>query len=159
MPEHAPPATWLAGYIPDLPTPFDEADRIDMTAFAKLCERQIQSGVSAIVVGETAGEASTLTLAEHDSIVRAAVENVVHEAIISSILVSVLILVFLGSWRNTVIVSASIPLSITATGESGTRWLWQPAFALRLQDIAIPVQEQVRAMIAGPEATPSRQSP
>jgi multidrug efflux pump subunit AcrB len=46
--------------------------------------------------------------------VRAAVENVVKEAIISSILVSVLILVFLGSWRNTVIVSASIPLSIFA---------------------------------------------
>src|SRR4051794_9356434 len=46
--------------------------------------------------------------------VRAAVENMVHEAIISSILVSVLILVFLGSWRNTVVVSTSIPLSIFA---------------------------------------------
>jgi 4-hydroxy-tetrahydrodipicolinate synthase len=66
--------TWLAGYIPDLPTPFDEDDRIDLTAFAKLCERQIEAGVSAIVVGETAGEASTLTPAEHDTIVRTAVE-------------------------------------------------------------------------------------
>jgi multidrug efflux pump subunit AcrB len=46
--------------------------------------------------------------------VRAAVENVVHEAIISSVLVSVLILVFLGSWRNTVIVSATIPLAVFA---------------------------------------------
>ncbi len=46
--------------------------------------------------------------------VRAAVENVVREAIISSILVSLMILVFLGSWRNTVIVSLSIPLSIFA---------------------------------------------
>ena len=69
----AQPATWLAGYIPDLPTPFDEADRIDLAAFARLCERQIAAGVSAIVVGETAGEASTLTPAEHDCIVRAAV--------------------------------------------------------------------------------------
>jgi 4-hydroxy-tetrahydrodipicolinate synthase len=68
------PATWLAGCIPDLPTPFDEDDRIDLTAFAKLCERQIEAGVSAIVVGETAGEASTLTPAEHDTIVRSAVE-------------------------------------------------------------------------------------
>jgi 4-hydroxy-tetrahydrodipicolinate synthase len=68
------PATWLAGYIPDLPTPFDEADRIELTAFAKLCERQIESGVSAIVVGETAGEASTLTPVEHDTIVHTAVE-------------------------------------------------------------------------------------
>ncbi len=41
--------------------------------------------------------------------VRAAVQNVIREAIISSVLVSVLILVFLGSWRNTVIVSASHP--------------------------------------------------
>src|SRR3981081_1481191 len=68
------PATWLAGYIPDLPTPFDEDDRIDLAAFSKLCERQIEAAVSAIVVGETAGEASTLTPAEHDTVVRTAVE-------------------------------------------------------------------------------------
>ena len=67
------PVTWLAGYIPDLPTPFDESDRIDLTAFAKLCERQIEAGVPALVVCETTGEASTLTSAEQDSIVRAAV--------------------------------------------------------------------------------------
>jgi multidrug efflux pump subunit AcrB len=46
--------------------------------------------------------------------VRAAVQNVIREAIISSLLVSALILVFLGSWRNTVVVSTSIPLSIFA---------------------------------------------
>ncbi len=46
--------------------------------------------------------------------VRAAVENVVKEAILSSILVSLMILVFLGSWRNTVVVAISIPLSIFA---------------------------------------------
>ena len=65
---------WLAGYIPDLPTPFDEAGAIDLAAFAKLCERQIQAGVSAIVAGETTGEASTLTPAEHDTIIRTAAE-------------------------------------------------------------------------------------
>src|ERR1700687_278024 len=68
------PATWLTGYIPDLPTPFDVNGRIDLAAFAKLCERQIEAGVSAIVVAETAGEASTLAPVEHDCIVRAAVE-------------------------------------------------------------------------------------
>jgi 4-hydroxy-tetrahydrodipicolinate synthase len=67
-------ATWLAGYIPDLPTPFDQAGAIDLVAFATLCERQIQAGVSAIVAAETTGEASTLTPAEHDTIVRTAVE-------------------------------------------------------------------------------------
>src|SRR5450631_158792 len=68
------PATWLAGYIPDLPSPFDEGGQLDLVAFAKLCERQIEAEVSAMVVGETAGEASTLTSAEHDTVVRTAVE-------------------------------------------------------------------------------------
>jgi 4-hydroxy-tetrahydrodipicolinate synthase len=67
------PAMWLAGYIADLPTPFDENNEIDLVAFAKLCERQIKAGVTAIVVRETAGEAASLTLTEHDAIVRAAV--------------------------------------------------------------------------------------
>jgi 4-hydroxy-tetrahydrodipicolinate synthase len=67
------PATWLAGYIPDLPTPFDDGGQLDLAAFARLCERQITAGVPAIVVGETTGEASTLAPAEHDSIVRTAV--------------------------------------------------------------------------------------
>src|SRR5258708_11599853 len=70
----ASPANWLAGYIPDLPTPFDERSTVDLGAFATLCERQIEAGVSAIVVGETAGEASTLMPLEHDSLVRAAVD-------------------------------------------------------------------------------------
>ena len=46
--------------------------------------------------------------------VRAAVENVIKEAVISSVLVALMILVFLGSWRNTVVVAISIPLSIFA---------------------------------------------
>jgi 4-hydroxy-tetrahydrodipicolinate synthase len=74
MTHHAHPATWLAGYIPDLPTPFDSNDDLDLAAFAGLCERQIEAGASAIVVGETTGEASTLTPAEHDGLIRVAVE-------------------------------------------------------------------------------------
>jgi len=66
-------ATWLAGIIPDLPTPFDEAGAVDLNAFAGLCERQIAAGAAAIVVCETAGEASTLTPDEQDGMVRAAV--------------------------------------------------------------------------------------
>jgi len=46
--------------------------------------------------------------------VSSAIDNVIHEALISSVLVSLMILIFLGSWRNMVIVSASIPLSIFA---------------------------------------------
>jgi 4-hydroxy-tetrahydrodipicolinate synthase len=66
---------WLTGYIPDIPTPFDETGAIDLAAFAKLCERQIQAGVSAIVVGETTGEFTTLTSAECDAVIRAAAET------------------------------------------------------------------------------------
>jgi 4-hydroxy-tetrahydrodipicolinate synthase len=74
MTQLAKPASWLAGYIPDLPTSFDENDRIDLAAFAKLCERQIAADVPAIVVCETAGEASTLTPAEQETNIRAAVK-------------------------------------------------------------------------------------
>ena len=68
------PAIWLAGYIPDIPTPLDEHGAVDLAAFARLCERQIDAGVTAIVVGETGGEASTLTPAEQEDIIRAAVK-------------------------------------------------------------------------------------
>jgi 4-hydroxy-tetrahydrodipicolinate synthase len=68
------PPIWLAGYIADLPTPFDATGAIDHQAFATLCERQIAAGVPAIVVCETAGEASTLTPVEHEAMIRAAVE-------------------------------------------------------------------------------------
>src|ERR1700733_12042825 len=71
----ATPAIWLAGTIADLPTPFDDDGGIDLAALARLCERQIEAGASAIVVGETAGEAATLMPAEHDRIVRAAVQT------------------------------------------------------------------------------------
>jgi 4-hydroxy-tetrahydrodipicolinate synthase len=65
---------WLAGTFADLPTPFDDNDGIDFAAFERLCEIQIEAGAKAIVVAETAGEASTLSLAEHAAIVRAAVK-------------------------------------------------------------------------------------
>ena len=46
---------------------------------------------------------------------RAAIEGVVREAILASILVSIMILVFLGSWRSMVIVCISIPLAILSS--------------------------------------------
>ena len=44
--------------------------------------------------------------------VRAAISGVLREAVLSSALVSLMILVFLGSWRSTIIVCTSIPLAI-----------------------------------------------
>jgi 4-hydroxy-tetrahydrodipicolinate synthase len=65
---------WLAGYIPDMPTPFDAKGAIDLDTFQRLCIRQIEAGAPAIVVCETAGEASTLSPEEQSRLIRAAAE-------------------------------------------------------------------------------------
>jgi len=69
-----PPSAWFTGFIPDLPTPFDASDGVDLKAFAAQCERQVAAGVPAIVVCETAGEAPTLSPAEQALVVRTAVD-------------------------------------------------------------------------------------
>jgi len=51
-------------------------------------------------------------LADQSLYVRSAVSGVVREAIIAACLTAIMILVFLGSWRSTVIIAVSIPLSI-----------------------------------------------
>jgi CzcA family heavy metal efflux pump len=51
-------------------------------------------------------------LGDQSVFVRAAVEGVIREAIIAAALTAVMILVFLGSWRSTIIIAISIPLSI-----------------------------------------------
>jgi multidrug efflux pump subunit AcrB len=47
--------------------------------------------------------------------VRSAIDGVVREAIIAAALTGLMILLFLGSWRSTLIISLSIPLSILAS--------------------------------------------
>jgi CzcA family heavy metal efflux pump len=54
-------------------------------------------------------------LADQSLFVRAAISGVVREAIIAACLTAVMILIFLGSWRSTVIIAVSIPLSILAS--------------------------------------------
>ncbi|WP_446744984.1 efflux RND transporter permease subunit [Silvibacterium acidisoli] len=51
-------------------------------------------------------------LADQSIFVRAAVSGVIREAIIAAALTGLMILLFLGSWRSTVIIAVSIPLSI-----------------------------------------------
>ncbi len=51
-------------------------------------------------------------LSDQGVFVRGAISGVVREAIIAACLTAVMILVFLGSWRSTVIIAVSIPLSI-----------------------------------------------
>jgi CzcA family heavy metal efflux pump len=51
-------------------------------------------------------------LADQAIFVRAAVSGVIREALIAACLTAVMILLFLGSWRSTLIIAVSIPLSI-----------------------------------------------
>ena len=51
-------------------------------------------------------------LADQSTFVRASINGVVREAIIAACLTGIMILVFLGSWRSTLIIAVSIPLSI-----------------------------------------------
>jgi multidrug efflux pump subunit AcrB len=51
-------------------------------------------------------------LSDQSIFVRGAIEGVVREAIIAACLTAIMILVFLGSWRSTLIIAVSIPLSI-----------------------------------------------
>jgi len=54
-------------------------------------------------------------LSDQSVFVRAAISGVVREALIAGALTGLLILLFLGSWRSTLIITISIPLSILAS--------------------------------------------
>ena len=54
-------------------------------------------------------------LADQSLFVRASIAGVLREAIIAACLTALMILVFLGSWRSTLIIAVSIPLSILAS--------------------------------------------
>ena len=54
-------------------------------------------------------------LSDQSLFVRSAIGGVVREAVIAACLTCVMILLFLGSWRSTLIIAVSIPLSILAS--------------------------------------------
>ena len=51
-------------------------------------------------------------LSDQSIFVRGAINGVIREAVIAATLTGMMILIFLGSWRSTVIIAISIPLSI-----------------------------------------------
>ncbi len=55
-----------------------------------------------------------VTLNDQSVFVKAAISGVIREGIIAAALTSLMILLFLGSWRSTTIIAISIPLSILA---------------------------------------------
>ncbi|KWI04633.1 efflux RND transporter permease subunit [Burkholderia ubonensis] len=61
----------------------------------------------------TLPEGLTITpLFDQSVFVDAAVQGVIHEALIAAVLTAMMILLFLGNWRSTLIIAISIPLSI-----------------------------------------------
>ena len=60
-------------------------------------------------------EVEVKEFADQSLFVRAAISDVVKEGVIAASLTALMILLFLGSWRSTVIIALSIPLSVLAS--------------------------------------------
>ncbi len=77
----------------------------------------IIDGVKQLIPKITVGLPSSLkvlTIGDQSVFVKASVSGVIREALIAAGLTSLMILLFLGSWRSTIIIAMSIPLSILA---------------------------------------------
>jgi multidrug efflux pump subunit AcrB len=69
-------------------------------------------GVLANMKGQLPPELKIDALSDQSIFVRGAINGVIREALIAACLTAIMILVFLGSFRSTVIIAVSIPLSI-----------------------------------------------
>lgn len=66
--------TW-SGVFPALTTKFTADDQLDLPLFEKNLQAQLAAGVNGIVLGGTLGEASVLTTAEKEQLIKYAVEK------------------------------------------------------------------------------------
>lgn len=64
------------------------------------------------VMSFPAGDIDVTPLFDQSVFVRAAVQSVIREGVIAACLTAALILLFLGSWRSTLVIAISIPLSV-----------------------------------------------
>lgn len=62
-----------SGVYPALLTPFDSSDQLDLSLFEENLRAQLDAGVNGIILGGTLGEASVLTTAEKEKLVKFAV--------------------------------------------------------------------------------------
>jgi multidrug efflux pump subunit AcrB len=75
----------------------------------------IIKGVQNVLVnikGQLPPELRISSLSDQSIFVRGAINGVVREALVAACLTAIMILIFLGSWRSTLIIAVSIPLSI-----------------------------------------------
>lgn len=88
---------------------------ISITRNGKASTLSIVNAVKAAlprILANVPPELKVTALGDQSIFVRASIEGVVREALIAAGLTGIMILLFLGSWRSTLIVSISIPLSI-----------------------------------------------
>jgi len=67
------------------------------------------------IKGQLPPELRIKPLSDQSIFVRGAISGVVREAMVAACLTAVMILIFLGSWRSTLIIAVSIPLSILSS--------------------------------------------
>lgn len=63
------------GVFPALTTKFTAQDTLDLPMFGKNLKAQVDAGVRGVIIGGSLGEASTLTLAEKETLIRYSVER------------------------------------------------------------------------------------
>ncbi len=72
----------------------------------------IKKAIQKTVLPQAPPELQLRQLADQSLFVRASIQGVLREAVIAACLTGLMILLFIGSWRSTIIVCISIPLSI-----------------------------------------------
>lgn len=78
------------------------------------------------------------TLGDQSLFVRAAINGVIREGLIAAALTGLMILLFLGSWRSTLIITVSIPLSILVS-IIALSWLGETINIMTLGGLALAV--------------------
>src|SRR3954463_2917535 len=104
-------------------------------------------------------------MADQSVFVRASIQGAIREAIIAGCLTAIMILVFLGSWRSTIIIAVSIPLSIltsiivlSALGETiNIMTLGGPALApgILVDDAGVAIENVNAPLESGKDLEPS----
>ena len=75
----------------------------------------VKRAMAATLKTLTATDVSVSEFIDQSLFVRAAVSAVVHEGVIAAALTALMILLFLGSWRSTIIIAVSIPLAVLSS--------------------------------------------
>ncbi len=126
--------------------------------------KQVRDALPAIAAG-LPRELKIEPIADQSIFVRAAVSGVIREAIIAACLTAAMILLFLGSWRSTIIIAISIPLSIlisicvmSALGETiniMTLGGLALAVGILVDDATVEIENIHRNLVTIPEVVPA----